>query len=189
MFQRIFGAALIAGLLAGVVTAGLQHLTTTRLIIAAEAFEQAPAGHDHGAGGTADSKLEPAPARQQVDGADQRAHQSRCRLVTCRRFRADAVDRPDDRHHRRWPCPGAGRADGAFGQSGRLAAWAGLGHGRLPGFLAAAGAGTVAGTSRHAGRQTWRPPAVVVGDGRGQYRRAVASRIRAGSAGWSRSAS
>ena len=44
MFQRLFGTALVAGLLVGLLTAGLQQFTTTPLIKAAEVFEVAEAG-------------------------------------------------------------------------------------------------------------------------------------------------
>ena len=55
MFRRIFASAVIAALLAGVVSALLQHLVTTPLILEAETFEGPLAvtmpehgGHDHG---------------------------------------------------------------------------------------------------------------------------------------------
>lgn len=52
MIRRVLLSAVLAGLLAGLVTAGLQAVTTTPLILDAELFEAAaPASaHDHGAG-------------------------------------------------------------------------------------------------------------------------------------------
>lgn len=56
MYQRIFGAALIAGLLAGLLTAALQFVTTTPLILAAEQYETVAPRHDsHGHGTAADA--------------------------------------------------------------------------------------------------------------------------------------
>lgn len=46
MFTRVFFAAILAGIAAGLVLATLQHFRTTPLIIAAEAFEGKSA-HDH----------------------------------------------------------------------------------------------------------------------------------------------
>ena len=43
MFQRLFGAALVAGLFVGVLTAGLEQFTTSPLIKAAEFYEVAEA--------------------------------------------------------------------------------------------------------------------------------------------------
>lgn len=48
MIGRIVLAALIAGMAAGLLYGGVQHLRTTPLILAAEVFETAPA-HDHAA--------------------------------------------------------------------------------------------------------------------------------------------
>lgn len=48
MIGRLVLAALIAGMAAGLIYGGVQHVQTTPLIIAAEAYETAPA-HDHGA--------------------------------------------------------------------------------------------------------------------------------------------
>ncbi len=48
MIGRLVLAALIAGMAAGFLYAGVQHVRTTPLIIAAEVFESAPA-HDHAA--------------------------------------------------------------------------------------------------------------------------------------------
>lgn len=47
MFTRVFIAAILAGLVGGIVFAALQHFRTTPLIIAAEAFESGE-GHSHG---------------------------------------------------------------------------------------------------------------------------------------------
>ena len=48
MIGRIVLAALIAGMAAGLIYGGVQHVRTTPLIIAAEVFETAePAAHDH----------------------------------------------------------------------------------------------------------------------------------------------
>lgn len=50
MLMRILATGLLAGVLAGGVVAGLQHFTTTPLILKAETYEKAEGGHDHGAG-------------------------------------------------------------------------------------------------------------------------------------------
>jgi cobalt transporter subunit CbtA len=47
MLNRILWATLVAGIVAGVATAALQHFTTTPLILAAETYEDAPAGLAH----------------------------------------------------------------------------------------------------------------------------------------------
>ncbi|NND49660.1 MAG: cobalt transporter [Rhizobiales bacterium] len=49
MLQRILISAIGAGLAVGLLTAAIQHVTTTPLVIAAEAYEQPGGGHDHGA--------------------------------------------------------------------------------------------------------------------------------------------
>src|SRR6185295_12026259 len=50
MIGRFVLAALIAGMAAGLIYGGVQHLRTTPLILAAEVYEKAePAAHDHGA--------------------------------------------------------------------------------------------------------------------------------------------
>ena len=49
MIGRLVLAALIAGMAAGFIYGGVQHVRTTPLILAAEVFETAPA-HDHAAG-------------------------------------------------------------------------------------------------------------------------------------------
>lgn len=46
MIQRILAVALIAGLVAGLAVAALQHFTTTPLVVAAEAFESAQRAHN-----------------------------------------------------------------------------------------------------------------------------------------------
>jgi cobalt transporter subunit CbtA len=53
MIGRLVLAALIAGMAAGLIYGGVQHVQTTPLIIAAEVYETAePAAHDHGAAAT-----------------------------------------------------------------------------------------------------------------------------------------
>jgi cobalt transporter subunit CbtA len=47
MFRRIFFAAVLAGIAAGIIMSAVQHFRVTPYIIAAETFEHAP--HDHGA--------------------------------------------------------------------------------------------------------------------------------------------
>jgi cobalt transporter subunit CbtA len=47
MLHRILWATLIAGIVAGIATAALQHFTTTPLILEAEKYEDAPAAHAH----------------------------------------------------------------------------------------------------------------------------------------------
>jgi cobalt transporter subunit CbtA len=55
MINRVLAIGLLAGLVAGIITASLQHFVTTPLILAAEVFEPPevplaeamPAGHDH----------------------------------------------------------------------------------------------------------------------------------------------
>ncbi|RIX99085.1 cobalt transporter [Aureimonas flava] len=49
MLARFFLAALLAGILAGVVVTPVQHLKTTPLILAAETYEGGGAAHDHAA--------------------------------------------------------------------------------------------------------------------------------------------
>lgn len=64
MINRILTVALLAGLAAGLATSAVQHGITVPVIIAAEAFEQAPA-HDHGGAAPAAKVPEaasPAPA-------------------------------------------------------------------------------------------------------------------------------
>jgi cobalt transporter subunit CbtA len=51
MIGRLVLAALIAGMAAGFIYGGVQHVQTTPLILAAEVYETAPA-HDHGAATT-----------------------------------------------------------------------------------------------------------------------------------------
>jgi cobalt transporter subunit CbtA len=51
MIGRLVLAALIAGMAAGLIYGGVQHVQTTPLILAAEVYETAPA-HDHGAATT-----------------------------------------------------------------------------------------------------------------------------------------
>ncbi len=53
MIGRLVLAALIAGMAAGFIYGGVQHVQTTPLILAAEVYEAAPA-HDHGTAATAD---------------------------------------------------------------------------------------------------------------------------------------
>jgi cobalt transporter subunit CbtA len=55
MIGRIVLAALLAGLCAGIIMAGIQHLRLTPLILQAEVFE---AGHHHGAGAEATHQQE-----------------------------------------------------------------------------------------------------------------------------------
>lgn len=67
LFQRIFFAAVLAGLASGLVMSGLQYWRVAPLILAAEAYETAPAAHEH-ADATAHSHDEDAWAPQ--DGAE-----------------------------------------------------------------------------------------------------------------------
>lgn len=64
LFQRLFFAVLLAGLISGAATAALQQWRVVPLIIAAEAFEgtEAPAAHTHEEGTPAQSHDEVAPA-------------------------------------------------------------------------------------------------------------------------------
>jgi cobalt transporter subunit CbtA len=57
MIGRLVLAALIAGMAAGFIYGGVQHVQTTPLILAAEVYETAPA-HDHG------TAVTPAPAHE-----------------------------------------------------------------------------------------------------------------------------
>ncbi len=50
MIGRLVLAALIAGMAAGLIYGGVQHVRTTPLILAAEVFETAPVAHTHAAG-------------------------------------------------------------------------------------------------------------------------------------------
>jgi cobalt transporter subunit CbtA len=50
MIGRLVLAALIAGMTAGLIYGGVQHVRTTPLILAAEVFETAPVAHTHAAG-------------------------------------------------------------------------------------------------------------------------------------------
>ena len=56
MLKRVFSVGLLAGLVAGLALAVMQHFITVPLILAAEVYESAaetaatPAAHDHGAG-------------------------------------------------------------------------------------------------------------------------------------------
>jgi cobalt transporter subunit CbtA len=47
MLMRILATGLMAGVLAGVIVSGLQHVTTTPLIIKAETYEKSEGGHEH----------------------------------------------------------------------------------------------------------------------------------------------
>ena len=47
MLQRILISAIGAGLCVGLLTAAIQHVTTTPLVIAAESYEQTDGGHHH----------------------------------------------------------------------------------------------------------------------------------------------
>ena len=49
LFQRIFFAAVLAGLAAGLVMSAVQQWKVAPLILAAEVFESAPHDHDHAA--------------------------------------------------------------------------------------------------------------------------------------------
>ena len=51
MIRQVLFSAVLAGLLAGLLTSALQAVTTTPLILHAETFEagEAPTAHDHGA--------------------------------------------------------------------------------------------------------------------------------------------
>ena len=62
MIGRLVLAALIAGMAAGFIYGGVQHVQTTPLILAAEVYETAPA-HDHAAVAT-DPAVTPTPAPQ-----------------------------------------------------------------------------------------------------------------------------
>ena len=62
MIGRLVLAALIAGMAAGFIYGGVQHVQTTPLILAAEVYETAPA-HDHAAAAT-DPAVTPAAAPQ-----------------------------------------------------------------------------------------------------------------------------
>ncbi len=61
MIGRLVLAALIAGMAAGLIYGGVQHVQTTPLILAAEVYETAPA-HDHAAVTT--DPATPAPAHE-----------------------------------------------------------------------------------------------------------------------------
>ena len=61
MIGRLVLAALIAGMAAGFIYGGVQHVQTTPLILAAEVYETAPA-HDHGAAAT--DPAAPTPAHE-----------------------------------------------------------------------------------------------------------------------------
>jgi cobalt transporter subunit CbtA len=50
VIQRVLAIALIAGLVAGLAIAALQHVTTTPLILTAEVYETAQHGHDEAEG-------------------------------------------------------------------------------------------------------------------------------------------
>ena len=62
MIGRLVLAALVAGMAAGFIYGGVQHVQTTPLILAAEAYETAPA-HDHAAAAS-DPAATPAPAHE-----------------------------------------------------------------------------------------------------------------------------
>jgi cobalt transporter subunit CbtA len=47
MLMRILATGLMAGVLAGVIVSGLQHVTTTPLIFKAETYEKSEGGHSH----------------------------------------------------------------------------------------------------------------------------------------------
>src|SRR5256885_7296850 len=71
MLRRIFLTALIAGTMAGLFAAGLQHLKLIPLIAAAEVYEAAgaQAGHQHGAAPAPDApaaEWEPAAGLQRA---------------------------------------------------------------------------------------------------------------------------
>jgi cobalt transporter subunit CbtA len=72
MFKNLFFAAVLAALCAGLVNAGIQHFRVTPLILAAEAYEKAPAAHDHAAPATG---TEVVAAHAHEHGADQWAPQ------------------------------------------------------------------------------------------------------------------
>jgi cobalt transporter subunit CbtA len=69
MIGRLVLAALIAGMAAGFIYGGVQHVQTTPLILAAEVYETAPA-HDHAAAAT-DPAVTPAlvPEHEEVEWA------------------------------------------------------------------------------------------------------------------------
>jgi cobalt transporter subunit CbtA len=49
LFRRVLFAGILAGLIAGMLVTAVQAVKLTPLILAAETFEKAEAGHDHGA--------------------------------------------------------------------------------------------------------------------------------------------
>lgn len=65
MIGRLVLAALIAGMAAGFIYGGVQHVQTTPLILAAEVYETAPT-HDHGVA-TTDPAATSAPAHEHED--------------------------------------------------------------------------------------------------------------------------
>ena len=70
MIGRIVLAALIAGMAAGLIYGGVQHVRTTPLIIAAEVFETAePAAHDHAAAATEEAATAPAHEHEEAEWA------------------------------------------------------------------------------------------------------------------------
>ena len=73
MIGRLVLAALIAGMAAGFIYGGVQHVQTTPLILAAEVYETAPA-HDHAAAATdpaapAEATATPAPEQEEEEWA------------------------------------------------------------------------------------------------------------------------
>jgi cobalt transporter subunit CbtA len=69
MIGRLVLAALIAGMAAGFIYGGVQHVQTTPLILAAEVYETAPA-HDHGAAATQTTDpATPTPAHEHEEEA------------------------------------------------------------------------------------------------------------------------
>ncbi|MEJ1157197.1 CbtA family protein [Prosthecomicrobium sp. N25] len=96
MIGRVLWVGLLAGLVAGLAVAALQHVTTTPLILAAEAYEAQ--GHHHGAlpdggvlrlahshGGTATDASAPAPAEtswKPADGIERTAVTSLATVLT-----------------------------------------------------------------------------------------------------------
>jgi cobalt transporter subunit CbtA len=68
MLMRILATGLVAGALAGVIVAGLQHVTTTPLILKAETYEKVEGGHQHTHGPVA-----PAQSQEAAPGAEEMA--------------------------------------------------------------------------------------------------------------------
>src|SRR5262245_14175651 len=93
MIGRVLLAALLAGIVAGLFMALIQHVRITPLILEAEKYENAGAAHDHAAAGTAETTVAAeAPAEEEgwmpADGMERTLYTTLASMVSGAGFAA-----------------------------------------------------------------------------------------------------